>query len=87
MDSLVPLMPILFDITPRCKAPNVSTNRFKRNVINICLSQGRDRDNKCNPVTLRLLRFSFLYLRSIRGVLAIVVFIYNYLSPCILHLC
>lgn len=74
----------LLDITPRCKPPyRISTNGFKRNVINICLSQGRDRDNKCNPVTLRLLRFSFLYLRSIRGVLATIVFIYNYLSPCI----
>lgn len=76
----------LLDITPRCKPPNVSTNGFKRNVINICLSQGRDRDNKCNPVTLRLLRFSFLYLRSFRGVLATIVFIYNYLSPCIFAL-
>jgi hypothetical protein len=32
-------------------------------IINIYLCQGRDRDNKCNPVTLRLLRFSFYLLK------------------------
>lgn len=48
------------------------------------ISQARDRDNKCNRYTEIIAFFFFIYdFTILRGVLAIIVFIYNYPSPCI----